>query len=176
MEIVLIVSFSDVGLETQALRQALELYGFSVLNKYIGRPNDFMDVLRNNVELEAEYIIISCHGEDGSIVMPKLHESIYLKDEPKHDFSSKEIEKYLKLSNKTIISTGCTTGNQNLMDVFSKNNNTYIAPTDYVDGNSVFIFVANLFYFLSKKIDVYTSFNKAKQLVDDTSYITISLN
>lgn len=176
MKKVLIASFSDVGLEAQALRQSLELYGFSVLIKYIGRPNDFVDVLSNNVELEADYIIISCHGEDGSIVMPKLHESIYLQAEPKNDFLSKDIERFLKLFNKTIINTGCTTGNQNLMDAFSKNNNTYIAPTGYVDGNAVYIFVTNLFYLLSKKIDAYTSFNKAKQLDDDTSYMTISSN
>jgi hypothetical protein len=172
---VLIVSFSDVGIEAQALRQALEIYGFSILLKYIGRPNDFIDVLKDNVELNADYIIISCHGEDGRIMMPKLHESIYLQDEPKHDFSSNEIEKYLELSNKIIISTGCTTGYNNIMDVFSKNNNTYIAPTDYVDGNTVFIFVANMFYFLSKKIDIFTSFNKAKQLNNDTSCMIISL-
>lgn len=176
MKKALIVSFSDIGIEAQALRQSLELYGFSVLIKYIGRPNDFVDVLSNNVELEADYIIISCHGENGSIVMPKLHESIYLQDEPKHDFSSKDIERFLKLSNKTIINTGCSTGYENMMDIFSKNNNTYIAPTDYVDGNTVYIFVANMFYFLSKKFDVISSFNKAKQLDDDTSYMTISLN
>jgi len=175
MEIVLIVSFGDVGIEAQALRQVLELYGFSVLIKYIGRPNDFIDVLKDNVESNANYIIISCHGEDGRIIMPKLHESIYLQDEPQSNFSSNEIERYLKLSNKAIISTGCTTGYKNMMDVFSKNNNTYIAPTDYIDGNAVFIFVANMFYLLSKKIDIFTSYNKAKQLDNDTSCMIISL-
>ncbi|MDY0241298.1 MAG: hypothetical protein WC339_04230 [Candidatus Izemoplasmatales bacterium] len=107
--------------------------------------------------------------------MPKLHESIYLQDEPKDDFSSNEIEKYLKPSNKTIISTGCTTGYKDMVDVFSKNNNTYIAPTDYVDGNAVFIFVANMFYLLSKKIDVVISFNKARQLDKDTGCMIMSL-
>jgi hypothetical protein len=41
---VLIVSFGNVGIKAQALRQILELFGFSVLIKYIGRPNDFFDV------------------------------------------------------------------------------------------------------------------------------------
>lgn len=86
MKKILIVSFNDAGNEAQALRQVLELYGFLVLIKYIGRPNDFIDVLEDKVELYADYIIISCHGEDGGIIMPKLHESIYLQDEPKHDF------------------------------------------------------------------------------------------
>ena len=83
-------------------------------------------MLEDKVELNADYIIISCHGEDGRIIMPKLHESIYLQDEPKHDFSSTEIEMYIKLSNKIIVNTGCSTGNKNMMDVFSKNNNAYI--------------------------------------------------
>lgn len=172
---VLIVSFSDAGNEAQALRQVLELYGFLVLIKYIGRPNDFIDVLEDKVELNADYIIISCHGEDGRIIMPKLHESIYLQDEPKYDFSSNEIEMYIKLSNKIIINTGCSTGNKNMMDVFSKNNNTYIAPTDYVDGNAVFIFAVNMFYSLARNIDVITSFNKARQLDNDTGCMIMSL-
>lgn len=82
MKKVLIVSFNDAGNEAQALRQVLELYGFLVLIKYIGRPNDFIDVLEDKVELNADYIIVSRHGEDGKIIMPKLHESIYLQDEP----------------------------------------------------------------------------------------------
>lgn len=175
MKKVLIVAFNDAGNESQALRQVLELYGFLVLIKYIGRPNDFIDVLEDKVELNADYIIISCHGEDGRIIMPKLHESIYLQDEPKHDFSSTEIEMYIKLSNKIIVNTGCSTGNKNMMDVFSKNNNTYIAPTDYIDGNAVFIFAVNMFYSLSRNIDVFTSFNKARQLDNDTGCMIMSL-
>lgn len=82
---------------------------------------------------------------------------------------------YIKLSNKIIINTGCSTGNNNMMDVFSKNNNIYIGPTDYVDGNTVFIFAINMFYSLSRNIDVFTSFNKVRQLDNDTGYMTISL-
>lgn len=39
-------------------------------------------MLEDKVELNADYIIVSRHGEDGKIIMPKLHESIYLQDEP----------------------------------------------------------------------------------------------
>lgn len=62
-----------------------------------------------------------------------------------------------------------------MMDVFSKNNNTYIAPTDYVDGNTVFIFAVNMFYSLSRNIDVFTSFNKARQLDNYTGCMIMSL-
>ena len=82
---------------------------------------------------------------------------------------------YIKLSNKIIINTGCSTGNNNMMDVFSKNNNIYIGPTDYVDYNTVFIFAINMFYSLSRNLDVFTSFNKVRQLDNDTGYMTISL-
>lgn len=132
-------------------------------------------MLEDKVELNADYIIISCHGEDGRIIMPKLYESVYLQDEPKHDFSSTEIKMYIKLSNKIIVNTGCSTGKNNMMDVFSKNNKTYIAPTDYVDGNTVFIFAVNMFYSLSRNIDVFKSFNKARQLDNDTGCMTMLL-
>lgn len=62
-----------------------------------------------------------------------------------------------------------------MMDVFSKNNNTYIAPTDYVDGNTVFIFAVNMFYSLSRNIDVFTSFNKERQLDNYTGCMIMSL-
>ena len=52
---------------------------------------------------------------------------------------------------------------------------TYIWPTDYVDGNSVFIFADDMFYSHSRNIDVFTSFNKARQLDNDTGCMIISL-
>lgn len=57
------------------------------------------------------------------------------------------------------------------MNIFSKNKNTYIGSTDYVDGNSVFVFVVTMFYSLSRKIDVFTLFNKARELAITISWI-----
>jgi len=63
-----------------------------------------------------------------------------------------------------------------MMDVFSKIITLRLLLTDYVDGNSVFIFAVNKFYPLSRKIDIFTSFNKARQLDNDTGCMIISLN
>lgn len=61
-----------------------------------------------------------------------------------------------------------------MMDVFSKYNNTFNAPKDYIDSSSVFIFVTNMFYFLSRNYDIITSFNKAKQLDNEANIMMIS--
>ena len=66
-------------------------------------------------------------------------------DEPRGNFGADEVQKYLELSGKTIISLGCTTGKNAMMSVFSENN-IYFAPVDYVDGNLAVFFAIRLFY------------------------------
>ena len=150
MQNILIVNLMDAGNEAEALRQTLEHMNYFVGMKNIGRPKDFMEVLAGRTPFDPDCIIISCHGENGKILMPVLGESVYFADEPKGDFSSKGIGQYLKLSGKTIINLGCTTGIDDMGAVFSRNN-TYIAPSDYVEGNAALFFTIRLFYELASK-------------------------
>jgi len=127
------------------MRQTLEVFGFFVATKYVARPKDMIDILENNIPFPWDYLIISCHGENGAILMPLLAESIYEPDEPRGNFSAAEIERYCKLSGKTVLNLGCTTGQENIAGVFAKQNQ-YIAPTDYVAGNSALYFAVRFFY------------------------------
>lgn len=145
MKKVLIVSFGNTGNEAEALRQVLESFGTFVATKYIGRPNDFADVLSGKLPIDADALIFSCHGDEGAFVMPVLGESVYFDGEVRTNFSSREIKEYLKLENKLILSLGCTTGCHEMMEAFAKNN-TYIAPRDYVDGRSALFFAVKFFY------------------------------
>lgn len=145
MRKVLIVCIGNTGNEAEAIRQTLEYFGCSVLVKYVGRPQDFIDVLRGDLLFEADCVIISCHGEDGEIVMPVLGESVYTQSEPRGNFGVAEIENYCRIKDKLIINTGCTTGNKQMAKAFAKEN-TYIAPDDYVEGNSALMFVLRFFY------------------------------
>lgn len=141
----LIAAWGNTGNEPEVLRQTLECFGCLVLTKYIGRPNDLISILQGRTLFEADIVILSCHGEHGRILMPRLDDSVYDPDEPKLSFSASEITKYLRLSGKTIINTGCTTGRPELAAAFSRQN-SYIAPSDYVEGNAVPLFCVDFFY------------------------------
>lgn len=85
---ILIAAFGNTGNEPEAIRQALECFNYFVAIKYIGRPNDFIDILNDNLSFNFDCVILSCHGKDGSIIMPVLADEVYEKDEPKGDFSN----------------------------------------------------------------------------------------
>ena len=168
MQTVLIVDLDDTGSEAEALRQTLEVFNYFVCVMHIGRPNDFIDVLENKAPIDPDFVIISCHGDDGKIHMPKLAEFVYSEGEPRDNFSSKEVGRYLKLSGKTIINLGCTTGVEELGDVFSKNN-IYIAPCDYIEGIAALFFTLILFYEMtSKGCDIKSAYITARETDDET--------
>lgn len=170
---VLILNFADTGNEPELLRQSLEHFGYTVIMNYIGRPNDFIEVLEDRFPIPYDYLIISCHGNDGNFVMPILGEDIYTLGEPRHDLSHTDIAKYLRISGKTIISTGCTTGYTEVCKVFGKNN-VYIAPTDYIEGTSAAYFVVSMFYALSRGKEFTDAFAFAKGLDEETDLYVIS--
>ncbi len=170
MNTVLIAAVDGTGSEPEALRQMLEVFGFFVATKYVARPRDMIGILEDQLPFHADYLIISCHGENGSILMPQLGERIYEPDEPRGNFSVAEIERYCKLSGKTILNLGCTTGQSDISNVFARNNQ-YIAPTDYVAGNSALYFAVRFFYEISQNgRTVHDAWQLAAKTDEETEY------
>ena len=166
---ILIVVFGNTGTEPEALRQTLECFNFFVATKYIGRPRDFIDILGNNLPFDPDCLILSCHGDNGQIVMPILGEEVYEKEEPQGNFSSEEIRKYINLTGKVILNLGCATGNPAMAEAFSENN-VYIAPKDDVDGNSALLFAIQLFYEIAQnKKTVFDAYCSAKGIDRETA-------
>lgn len=176
MQNILILNLLDTGNEAEALRQALEHMHFFVGMKNIGRPKDFIEILEGKIPFDPDCIIISCHGDNGKIIMPVLGESVYFMDEPRGDFSSKEITQFLNISGKTIINLGCTTGRNDIAAAFSANN-TYIAPFDYIQGNATLFFTIKLFYELvSKQCAIKAAYLSAKETDDETRLFCLYQN
>lgn len=170
MNTVLIAAVDGTGSEPEALRQMLEVFGFFAATKYVARPRDMIDILEDQLPFHADYLIISCHGENGAILMPLLGESIYEADEPKCNFSAEEIARYCKLSGKTILNLGCTTGQGDISGIFSKYNH-YIAPTDYVAGNSALCFAVRFFYEIAQnKRTIHDAYLLAAGTDEETGY------
>ena len=74
----------------------------------------------------------------------------------------------MKIKDKTVICTGCTTGSGELYKEFNRNNNTFVAPTDYIEGNGSLLFIVNLFYHLSKGSNFKDSFTRAGSIDTET--------
>lgn len=173
---VLITVFPNAGNEPEALRQVLESFGCLVLIKYVGRPNDFISVLTGTNHFDPDVVILSGHGEDGKFIMPVLDRPVYTEDEPKGNFSSDEINQYLKLTGKTIVSTCCTTGSEDLAAVFSKEN-VYLAPVDYIEGNAVLLFMVDFFYqIIQRNLTIEDAWNHARSLDKETALFAFYKN
>lgn len=170
---VLIAVIGNVGSEPEAMRQALENFGYTVILKMVGRPRDLTEILEGAFPIDFNYLILSCHGEAGSIVMPELDERIYLPNEHRGNFSAAEIARSMRLEGKTIINSGCTTGSKEMCNVFSQKN-IYIAPRDYVEGNAAVFFMIHLFYELSKGTPLVEAVAKARQTDGETGLFILN--
>ena len=141
---ILIVSF-DCDAEAAALRAALEWYHADVMIRYIGRPNDFIDVLEGNVLFVPDVLILCGHGEDGVFLMPELGENVYLDGEPRNIFPD-DVRAHLKLRPTLCICTACTSGTAEMGAAFAEHGVPYLAPDDYIEGNTPLFFILHLFY------------------------------
>lgn len=176
---IIIVDMRDTGQEPEALRQVLESFGCLVMMVPVGRPNDFRKVLQGKIPFDADCIIFSCHGDKGGFLTPELAEEIYEEDEVRGIYSAKEVEQDLLLKDKLIISLGCTTGYEEMCQVFGRDNR-YIAPTDYLEGKAAIYFSVKLFYELIRQESpnqdglLERAFELAKENDDETRLFTLT--
>jgi len=150
------------------LRRVLEYYGFIVVMHYTGRPQHFIELLQGKMITKFDFIIIDCHGDDGKIIMPELGEDIYFQDEPRGNFGADEISKYLTWKDTCIIINGCSTGTDGMAKAFVKNNNIFLAPNDYIEGNSDLVFGVLFFYHLTHGFEIESAYKKASSLDGQT--------
>ncbi|EPF73843.1 hypothetical protein [Acinetobacter rudis] len=157
--------------EAYALRATLEYFGIQVSTRWIGRPNDLIDIISGNENLSHfDYLILSFHGDEQRFCLPKLGADIYTKNEPKSKFfSAKEIHKFGALNRMKIISSGCTLGAEPLAQaMLHAGAKLYIAPNDYIDGNASLMFLTHFFYQLTLGCSSQVAFNKASSINKET--------
>jgi hypothetical protein len=134
--------------EATAIRFALENFGARVITFFIGRPNDFVEILNGKLLYDdVSHIIFSFHGKKGKFLMPILGKDIYENDEPRGNFGANEIEKFANLNEKIILTTGCTLGTKTLAKAFLNSKcKVFIAAKDYIEGNSALFFIIRFYY------------------------------
>ena len=173
MKKVLILDDGSVGVENYAIRNVLESFGYLVTIYPIGRPQHYFDVLGEKENLDYDYLIIGCHGDNGKIIVPILGADVYSPDECRENLGFEELQVKVTISNKTVICTGCTTGSGMLYKAFTDHNNTFIAPNDYIEGKSDLLFVVNMFYHLSNDVSLEDAYSLASRIDKETELYNI---
>ena len=173
MKRVLIINGEGAALENIAIRSVLEYFGYIVIMCNIGRPQDYFDIFSGKQNFNYDYLIIGCHGDDGKIIVPILGENVYYPNECRNNIGYEELQGLVKIKDKTVICTGCTTGAGELYKEFNRNNNIFVAPTDYIEGNGSLLFIVNLFYHLSKGSSFKDSFARASSIDSETKLYKI---
>ena len=168
MKRALILNGEGAALENIAIRSVLEYFGYIVTMYNIGRPQDYFDVFGGKLYFNYDYLIIGCHGDGGKIIVPILGENVYYPNECRNNIGYEELQGSVKIKDKTVICTGCTTGAGDLCTAFNRNNNIFVAPADYIEGNSSLLFIVNLFYHLSNGSSFKDSFAAANSIDSET--------
>ncbi|MFD1396413.1 delta-aminolevulinic acid dehydratase [Kroppenstedtia eburnea] len=174
MKVALIVG--DTGNEAHAIRYTLEEFGAEVMTKWIGRPNAFLTALtKEGLYPGFDTLVISFHGEEGTFLIPELGEEIYEEGEPRGNIGPKEIRKFAALEGKTVLSTGCETGDSELAQAFlDAGCKAFIAPEEAVDGNSATIFTQLFFYEkIQNKRRTEEAFRLAQGIDSETRYFRL---
>ncbi|BAB05616.1 delta-aminolevulinic acid dehydratase [Halalkalibacterium halodurans] len=136
-------------MESYALRSTLEYFGARVNVHWVGRPNDFVDVLSGvDREQQVDYLLLNFHGDEGRFCLPVLSEDIYEPGEPKGEFfSADDVIRSASVKGVKVLATGCTLGVERLAESFLQCGcPSFIGPIDYIDGNANLMFVTRFMY------------------------------
>ncbi|MEX3100862.1 MULTISPECIES: hypothetical protein [unclassified Streptomyces] len=129
----------------QALRAGLEVFGVRVNYLPVGQPRHLVAAL-NGSRPVAPYVIVSCHGDEGRILMEDIAEELAGFQPFNGAVGPDRVREHVRLPGSVTLVTGCDTGEPALADAFlDAGAGVYIAPRGAPFGYaSVF---APLFFF-----------------------------
>ncbi|MFS0593199.1 delta-aminolevulinic acid dehydratase [Cytobacillus horneckiae] len=167
-------------MESYALRSTLEYFGARVTVHWIGRPNDFIDVLSGeDRDAKVDYLILNFHGDEGRFCLPELGEDVYEPNEPNGEFfDERDVIRFSKLNGMKVISTGCTLGIEATASAFLKSGcHSYMGPNDYIDGNSNLMFVIKFMYeMINNHKSQQEAFESARSIDEETMMYQLYLS
>ena len=140
------VDLIDIGGgSTHALREGLEVFGVQVNHLRIGQPRHLVAALDGSRPI-APYVVVSCHGDEGRILMEEVAEELARFQPFNGDVGPDRVREHFRLPGSVTFVTGCDTGDPALADAFlDAGAGIYIAPRGAPFGYaSVF---APLFFF-----------------------------
>ena len=113
-----------------ALRQALETFGIAVNRVPVGQGRHLLQALSR--EPPAPFVILACHGDNGSIVLPELAPQLERYQPFSRRVTPSDLRSFARFEGATVIATGCDTGHPALaeavLDCGAINYSTVPAP------------------------------------------------
>jgi hypothetical protein len=136
--------------EATAIRAALESFGVKVNYFSVGRAQHTVNVL-NGVEATAPFVILSMRGDKGKLLLPSLDERIAATERFNDALTPEDLESFVNLPGRVVLSLGCETGTQALADVFLRHGCVaYIGPEGAPFGYASAFVPIYLFYELTE--------------------------
>lgn len=148
--VTLICTDEASALETVALRGVLEYFSLVVSTHWIGNKKQFTDLL-GGVQSVDDFVVIASHGDNGIFLLP-TEESVRFD------------ELHVHLPGRTVISTGCSTGDAAERFMHGECA-AYIAPSGYPEGKDAVHFVTTFFWHFLKNGQTNDAFAGAAQLM-----------
>lgn len=132
-----------------ALRLGLEAFGLRVDHVRVGQARHLIAGLN---EAAGQYVILASHGDEGRILVPELAAELE-RFQPTHgSWGPEEIRRYARVSDATVIVTGCDTGTEQLTDAFlDAGAVAYVAPRGAPFGYASLFAPLLLFYELTER-------------------------
>jgi len=94
-----------------ALRAVLEAFGIGVRYLRVGQARHLVHALGH---VTAPYVVLSCHGDEGDIVLPSLAEEVE-RFQPFHRrLRPGDLRSVARFPGSVVVATGCETGNDDL--------------------------------------------------------------
>ena len=139
----------DTG-EGAAIRPALEAFGIRVNLLRVGQARQLVAALSG--EATAPFVVVACHGDEGTIVIPELAEEMERFQPFRRRCGPRELRTFTRLSGNVVIATGCETGTPELAEVFLTGGaSAYVAPAGAPFGYASIFAPIFLFYELVER-------------------------
>ena len=142
------VRIVDTDGQGDAMRPLLEQYGIQVELCRVGQARHLAVALSGP---QVPYVVLSCHGDDGVIVLDELAEEVQRWQPFGPRVTPDDVRRVADLHGATLIATGCQLGVDEMADAFlDAGAETYIAPTGAPFGYASVFAPVMLFYELTE--------------------------
>jgi hypothetical protein len=116
------------GRFARPLRDGLEAFGVQVNYLRVGQPRHLVAALDGTRPI-APYVILSCHGDEGRILMEDVAEELAGFQPFNGDVGPDRVREHFHLPGSVTLVTGCDTGDPALADAFlDAGAGIYVAP------------------------------------------------
>lgn len=131
-----------------AVSAALERFGLRVRRTHVGQARHLVRALS---EPSAEFVVLLCHGDEGSILLPELADEVQRYQPFAGHVTPERLRSFARFDGQVVVATGCDTGAAALAEaVLACGASAYVAPDGAPFGYASFFAPVAVFYELTE--------------------------